>query len=52
MSAFWQHIFRKCRVRLQMTAAHHPSADGQSERTKATVETILRCMLVGQYESN
>ena len=28
-----------------MTAAYHPAADGQSERTNQTVETALRCMI-------
>lgn len=33
-----------------MTTAYHPSADGQSERTNATMETMLRYLLVEQCE--
>lgn len=49
-SAFWKHLFQKCGVKLAMTTAYHPSADGQAERTNQTVETALRCLLVGKYE--
>ena len=35
-----------------MTTAYYPSADGQAERTNQTVETALRCLLVGKYEEN
>ena len=35
-----------------MTAAYHPSADGQAERSVGIVKVALRCMLVGQYEEN
>jgi hypothetical protein len=48
-SSFWRALFRKCRVDLGMTAAYHPQADGQAERTNQTVETALRCLLVGKY---
>ncbi len=49
-SDFWKTLFRKCGVALGMTTAYHPSADGQAERTNQTVETALRCLLVGKYE--
>jgi Chromo (CHRromatin Organisation MOdifier) domain len=35
-----------------MTAAYHPSADGQAERTNQSVEIALRCALVGDYEEH
>ena len=49
-SEFWQALFGKCGVKLALTTAYHPSADGQAERTNQTVETALRCLLVGKYE--
>ena len=49
-SSFWKALFAKCKVALGMTTAYHPSADGQAERTNQTVETALRCLLVGKYE--
>ena len=49
-SSFWKSLFSKCEVTLGMTTAYHPSADGQAERTNQTVETALRCLLVGKYE--
>ena len=51
-SVFWKTLFAKCGVALGMTTAYHPSADGQAERTNQTVETALRCLLVGKYEEN
>jgi RNase H-like domain found in reverse transcriptase/Reverse transcriptase (RNA-dependent DNA polymerase)/Integrase zinc binding domain/Integrase core domain/Chromo (CHRromatin Organisation MOdifier) domain len=47
---FWQALLRKCKIRSHMTAAYHPSADGQAERTNQSVEVALRCLLAGQYE--
>jgi hypothetical protein len=37
-------------VKLGMTAAFHPQADGQSERTNQTVETALRCFIGGDAD--
>jgi hypothetical protein len=48
-STFWKCLFRQCRTDLCMTTAYHPSADGQAERTNQTVETALRCLLVGEH---
>ena len=33
-----------------MSAAYHPAADGQSEKTNDTIKVALRCLLVGKYE--
>ena len=44
-SEFWTSLFRRAGVTLAMTAAYHPSANGQSERTNQTVETALRCLI-------
>ena len=49
-SSFWKSLFEKCKVALGMTTAYHPSADGQAERSNQTIETALRCLLVGKYE--
>ena len=32
--------------------AYNPRSDGQSERTNAIMETMLRCLLVGRYEAD
>jgi len=37
-------------VKMGITAAFHPQADGQSERTNATVEIALRCFLGGNID--
>jgi len=42
LSEFWQTIFKLIGVRLLMTTAYHPQADGQSERTNQTVEEAIR----------
>ena len=34
-----------------MTTAFNPHSNGQSEKTNETVETILGCLILGQYES-
>jgi hypothetical protein len=44
-SQFWKELFKRTGTRLALTAAYHPSADGQSERTNQTVETALRCLI-------
>jgi hypothetical protein len=51
-SDFWRTVFQKCGVSLGMTTAYHPFADGQAERTNQTVETAIRCLLIGEYEEN
>jgi hypothetical protein len=47
----WMAVFTRCGVRLRMTTAYHPNADGQSERSNAIIEIMLRCLLVGKYEA-
>jgi len=34
-------------IKLGLTAAYHPAADGQSEKTNNIVETALRCFIAG-----
>ena len=49
--SFWRELMGACHIKLWMTAAYHPAADGQLERTNAVVETMLCCLLAGEYES-
>jgi len=49
-SKFWGTLMRLLGVKMGMTTAFHPAADGQSERTNQTVETALRCFLGGDSE--
>ncbi len=42
ISALWKEIFRLLGVKLHMTTAYHPQADGQAERTNQTVEVAIR----------
>jgi hypothetical protein len=44
-SEFWTYLFKRAHVRLGITAAYHPSADGQTERYNAMIECVLRSML-------
>ena len=39
---FWQILFRRLGSTLNMSTAHHPQTDGQSEITHRTIEQILR----------
>ena len=45
MSEFWQALFRRARVKLGVTSAYHPPANGQSERSNDIIETMFRCFL-------
>lgn len=49
-SRFWRELMKVLGVRLGLTAAFHPAADGQSERTNQTVEIMLRCFIAGDLE--
>jgi hypothetical protein len=43
-SEFWWELFRLAGVKLQMTSAFHPRADGQSEVTNKIIAMYLRCL--------
>ncbi|GJW15316.1 hypothetical protein Tco_0019449 [Tanacetum coccineum] len=46
ISRFWQSMQEALGTRLDMSTAHHPQTDGQSERTIQTLEDMLRvCVL-------
>lgn len=51
MSKFWKAIFTRAGAQLSMTAAYHPAADGQSERTNQTVEIALRSLLADRSQN-
>ena len=42
VQGFWKGLFTALRTKLLYTAAYHPSADGQSERSNQTAEIWLR----------
>ncbi|RMZ85683.1 hypothetical protein DV736_g6568, partial [Chaetothyriales sp. CBS 134916] len=50
ISAFWTALFKRSKLDLAMTAAYHPAANGQSERTNQIVETMLRCLIAHRTE--
>jgi hypothetical protein len=41
-SGFWQTLFRRLRTQLNMSTAHHPQTDGQTENVNGVIEQILR----------
>jgi RNase H-like domain found in reverse transcriptase/Integrase zinc binding domain len=49
-SCFWTSLMHLLGVDHGMTAAFHPSADGQAEKTNQTIEIGLRCFLGGIVE--
>lgn len=44
-SNFWKALMSLLHVRLGMTTASHPQADGQSERTNRTLEIMVRSFI-------
>jgi len=50
-SDFWRALFERAGVKLAMTTAYHPQADGQSERSIQTIEVALRSMLAGDQKA-
>jgi hypothetical protein len=42
VEGFWKGLFTAIRTKLLYTAAYHPSADGQSERSNQTAEIWFR----------
>lgn len=42
--AFWKSLFKLVGIELQMSTAHYPQTDGQSERVNKFLKTYLRCM--------
>ena len=44
VSGFWSTLMSLAGCKVNMTAAYHPQADGQAERTNRTMESILRIL--------
>ena len=49
-STFWQTLCHNLGIKLGLTTAYHPAADGQSEKTNQTIETALRCLIGGDID--
>ena len=49
-SDFWQTLFKSLGSRLNMSTAHHPQTDGQTEVTHRTIEQILRAHVSPQHD--
>ena len=49
-SSFWNSLTKRMGIKLAMTTAYHPQANGQSERTNQTVEAALRTMLANRNQ--
>nr|GEX54750.1 putative reverse transcriptase domain-containing protein [Tanacetum cinerariifolium] len=45
-SRIWQTLQKALGTRLDMSTAYHPQTDGQSERTKQTLEDMLRAYVI------
>ncbi|XBJ04555.1 hypothetical protein VPH35_023472 [Triticum aestivum] len=42
-SNVWQSLFKMTDVKMNMSSAHHPQTDGQTEKLNQCLETFLRC---------
>uniref|UniRef100_A0A8C5P6V7 Gypsy retrotransposon integrase-like protein 1 n=1 Tax=Leptobrachium leishanense TaxID=445787 RepID=A0A8C5P6V7_9ANUR len=42
-SRFWKHFCRALGISVDLSTAHHPHTNGQTERVNQTLETYLRC---------
>lgn len=49
---FWQQLCSRTKVRLSLTTACHPQADGQSEVTNKTLIHTLRCAIAGLFDQS
>lgn len=45
VSSFWKEVFRSLNCKLLMSTAYSPQTDGQSERSNATMEIMLRSLI-------
>lgn len=43
-SSFWKELFSLVGVKLNLTTAFHPQADGQAEATNKIISMYLRCL--------
>ena len=51
-SEFWTELCSWAKVKLALTTAWHPQADGQSENTNKTLIHALRCTIGGRYDQS
>lgn len=47
-SLFWQELFKKCRVKLQLSTSYHPQSHRQTQVVNRCLEKYLRCMCTVQ----